>query len=206
MSGYWIVFEGLDGAGTTTQVKLLEDSLQKSNGGNKLVRSTAEPTHGPFGEICRSALRGQITLDRHTLALAFTADRSQHIFAENGIMEFLASGGWVIQDRYLYSTLAYQDGADQDWLIALHSIFPRPDLLFFLDTPVKECLSRIRLRGGERELFEQAETLEAVQASYRRILKQAQLSHPVVFIDGTGSPDVIHRRVLDEIHSRLDLI
>lgn len=201
MKGRWIVFEGLDGAGTTTQVKLLESALRGLLGDQALIRSTAEPTHGPFGEICRQALKGQISLDRRTLALAFTTDRCQHVFSEGGIEATLDSGGWILQDRYLHSTLAYQDGPDRDWLEALHSIFPRPDLLFFIDTPIAECLLRIRSRGQDQELFEREEVLRSVQAAYRLILEKERVTHRVEILDGTQPAGSLHRQVLERIQS-----
>ncbi len=202
MAGKWIVFEGLDGAGTTTQAKLLADYL-KSVAGEGLVFTTAEPTHGPLGEVCRSALRGLFHLDRKTLALTFNADRSDHLHREGGILTHREMGHWIVQDRYLYSTLAYQDGVDREWLRALSFPFPRPDLLIYLETPWQVCLERIGQRGNSTEIFEHKEELRRVAENYRLILEQDLVGEALHCLAGEEAPEVLHQQVIDRLQGWL---
>lgn len=203
MAGKWIVFEGLDGAGTTTQADLLVRDLSHRLSDPNRIFSTAEPTRGPFGVLCRSTLRGQLDLDRYTLALAFTADRSHHLYSENGILMHRRCGDWIVQDRYLYSTLAYQDGPDREWLRDLNALFPRPDLVVFLDTPVDVCLDRIDSRGKTAEMFEESALMERIARSYREVLAHEAGGAPVLVLDGAAPPMEIHAKIIERIEGWL---
>lgn len=198
MAGRWIVFEGLDGAGTTTQTRLLVEYLQ-SLFGEEQVFATAEPTHGVLGELCRAALRGTVPLDRQTLALTFNADRSDHLQREGGLLAHRTQGHWIVQDRYLYSTLAYQDGIDNQWLRGLSLPFPRPDLLVFLETPWRVCLERIGRRGKMQELFEREDELRRVAHNYQSVLEHDLLGEALLCLPGEAPPEVLHQRVLDRL-------
>jgi len=201
MEGRWIVFEGLAGAGTTTQVKRLVARLLDEGGlpGNRVVQ-TAEPTHGPLGEICRSALRCDVSLDPVSMALTFSADRSDHLFRPNGVLETKNRGGWIVMDRYLYSTLAYQDcGPPRDWLLSVNSVFPRPDLVVFLKTPVEICLERLSERGKESDLFEEEETLRRIARSYEWVFEVESGKTEVLEIDGRLPETEISDRVFQRI-------
>src|SRR4051794_5496285 len=99
----FVVLEGMDGAGTTTLSHLVTEGLRSRD---LRVCLTAEPTDGPFGRVLRSHLKGDLTLDAHTTALVFSADRADHL--ARTVRPALARGEWVVCDRYLLSTLAYQ--------------------------------------------------------------------------------------------------
>ena len=109
MSGRFIVLEGIDGAGTTTQCARLAARLRA---GKAPVRTTREPSDGPVGATIRQILAGRVVgaggraPGWATMALLFAADRADHIDAE--IEPFLSTGGTVISDRYDASSLAYQ--------------------------------------------------------------------------------------------------
>jgi dTMP kinase len=152
-----------------------------------------------LGVLCRSALRGQLQLDRHTLALAFTADRSHHLYSGNGIMMHRHRGDWIVQDRYLYSTLAYQDGPDREWLRGLNTLFPRPDLVVFLDTPVDVCLERIDSRGKTAEIFEERASMERIVRSYHEVFEHEAGGAPVLALDGAAPPREIHGKIIERI-------
>src|ERR1700738_411689 len=101
----FVVFEGLDGAGTTTQSFLLAKALRRRGIPTEV---TQEPTSGHFGAALRQIVEGRLTVDPLTLAKGFAADRSDHLHNEsNGIEKALASGSFVICDRYLLSSLDY---------------------------------------------------------------------------------------------------
>ena len=106
----FIVFEGIDGAGTTTQQRLLKERLQ-SQFPHIGCHSTAEPTSGPTGTFLRSVLRGEVQVSPRTAAYLFAADRQEHLAATGGIEELCRNNTIVISDRYLFSSLAYQSAA-----------------------------------------------------------------------------------------------
>ena len=139
--GRFVVLEGIDGAGTTTQMGKLASRLRAV--GNKVVRATREPSDGPIGMMVRQILTGRIVAPGGapgwaTMALLFAADRMDHV--ESEIEPILAEGGIVISDRYDASSLAYQSvssgrGGEQavDWIRQLNRHALRPDLTIVLD-------------------------------------------------------------------------
>lgn len=146
--GRFIVLEGIDGAGTTTQAALLADALRARLGVE--VELTREPTDGPLGRVLREALSGRAPLDPVALALAFAADRADHVHnPRTGIAAALAAGRWVVSDRYLLSSLAYNRGGvvTRDWLTAINRHALAPDLTLFLAVDPALALERIAARG-----------------------------------------------------------
>jgi dTMP kinase len=193
----FVVVEGLDGSGTTTQAGLLAESLRASG---LHVCLTAEPTDGPFGKILRAHVRGELDLDPHTTALAFLADRSHHLATE--IRPALAGGRWVVCDRYLLSTLAYQgaDGVDRGWMMAAAASIDVPDVTFFLDVPPETAAGRLASRPTA-ERWEGPELAARLRSSYHdsiRLLRE--LGHRIEVVNGTGSPG----HVLDLLRAGLD--
>src|SRR5690606_7064266 len=107
--GRFVVLEGIDGAGTTTQVARLTHRLRREK---SAARATREPSDGPIGSLVRQILTGRIVVPGGrspgwaAMALLFAADRMDHVEAE--IEPFLAEGGVLVSDRYDASSLAYQ--------------------------------------------------------------------------------------------------
>ena len=102
----FIVFEGIDGAGKTTQINLLRASLEERG---ILCKTTAEPTDLPSGREIRAALAGRIAKTPQEMAEMFSCDRALHnTHPEIGINGMMNEGYTVISDRYYYSSLAYQ--------------------------------------------------------------------------------------------------
>ena len=192
----FVVLEGLDGSGTTTQSAQL--ALRLRTAGNS-VQLTAEPTDGAIGRMIRDALRHQISLHPDTMAMLFAADRNEHVFSNGGIREQTLSG-WVVSDRYLFSSLAYQSiGSDPLLVSELNARFPLPRLLFYLDVDPDECARRRATRGGE-ELYDAMETQRRVHANYRRILAEFSLHTDmrIVQLDGSRPVDEIANRIWSE--------
>ena len=158
----FIVFEGLDGAGTTTQCKLLTSKLENAV-------FTCEPSDNAVGTLIRQILRKEKSVTADTLAYLFKADRCEHLFGNNGIDRQIKDGKTVVCDRYLFSSLAYQSlGCDFDEIYQLNKDFPLPEIVFFIDTPVEECLKRINGRDAAPELFEKAELQRKIYDNYLR--------------------------------------
>ncbi len=178
----FIVFEGLDGSGTTTQMQLLAESCDRTS---KACKATFEPTDKPIGRLVRSILQKQLVTTPLALALLYAADREDHLYNPiYGIAAEAEAGKLVISDRYLYSSLAYQSvECGYETIVNLNQ-FPHPEYLFFIDTPVDECLRRIAHRKTEAELFEHHEFLTAVKANYERIFDELNPDVRLTSIDG----------------------
>lgn len=208
--GRFVVLEGIDGAGTTTQTARLCDRLREVGG--KQVRTTREPSDGPIGSLVRQVLTGRIVAPGGrapgwaTMALLFAADRMDHV--ESEIEPFLASGGVVISDRYDASSLAYQSvssgrGGESavDWIRQLNRHAMRPDLTIVLDLSPDVAAVRRERRGEPAQLYEQNETQRALAAFYRDLAKHMP-DDRIAVIDGTGTIEEVHQRVYETYVSR----
>ncbi len=194
----FVVFEGLDGAGTTTQVALLRDELARRG---IAAETSNEPSNGPIGSALRAAIEGRLRLDPVALALGFAADRADHLFKEDGVVATLDAGRWVLSDRYVLSSLAYQAslGIDAAWLREINAFAIPPDATIFIDTPVELCLERISARGGHIELFEGRERLRAVAELYQGLLVDERLTGRLIHVDGARSVDSIAQEIREQI-------
>jgi dTMP kinase len=167
--GRFIVLEGLDGAGISTQAARLEGHLRKL--GYKTFL-TKEPTTGLIGGLIKSALEGEWHAPGTSLQLLFSADRAKHIADE--IEPALKQGKMVVCDRYVFSTLAYgfASGVDFEWLYAINKTFKTPDLTVFIDVSPDVSVNRI-VNGRERsELFEKREMLSKVRKAYLNLARR----------------------------------
>lgn len=167
--GRFIVFEGIDGSGKSTQAKRLATRLEAAG---HQVHLTFEPTNRPIGKLLRDILTGKLKADERAISALFLADRLDHITAEaDGLLSRLAAGQTVICDRYYFSSLAYNSlKVSMDWVITAHApVFEllRPDLVFFLDLPIAESLRRIHANREGVEHYEKEETLVQVRANYQ---------------------------------------
>lgn len=185
--GRFVVLEGLDGAGTTTQADLLAGALRARRGVE--VELTHEPTDGPIGAVLRQAIEGRLTLDPAALALAFAADRADHLFNPvNGVLAALEAGRWVVSDRYVLSSLAYNGGGatTREWLSEVNRHAVAPDLTVFLDVDPETCLTRIGARSSAEELFHSRDRLITIDRSYRELIDAGHVRGPLARVDGSG--------------------
>jgi len=158
----FIVLEGGDGSGTTTQLKRIGDALKLAGVQHWI---TAEPTDRPEGILIRRVLSGELKRDPGTLARLFAADRNEHLRGEDGIFERLERGEAVICDRYVLSSLAYQGVACGPELPALlNSGFPLPELLIYFDIAPEQSIERLNSRES-LDIFEKLPFQERVQPS-----------------------------------------
>jgi dTMP kinase len=200
--GMFVVIEGLDGSGTTTQARHLvrwfaEQTLP--------VRHCNEPTAGPFGSALRMHLGRRLVaspvggeaevLSEYATALAFAADRMDHV--HNEILPTLARGTHVVEDRYYLSSLAYQSQkVNYDWVWELNRFALRPDLTIFLRVNPAECSKRIRASRPGLEAYESEETLRAVAESYEYAIAREQGAGQVIYeVDGELPEEAVAKRV-----------
>jgi dTMP kinase len=182
----FIVFEGIDGCGKSTQAKLLADYL-RANGREVLL--TAEPTKGEIGLFLRRILSGKTAVDPKTLSLLFTADRYEHL--ANEIEPALKRSVIVVSERYYHSTICYQAAQDVpwNWLVEINRYARKPDYTFLLDVPPKESVGR----KVAMEIFEEEKFLEKVRENYLK------LDREVIKIDGSEKPEKIFSEIKKKI-------
>ena len=201
--GRFVVLEGLDGAGTTTQARLLADALR---GEGRTVHITAEPSGGPVGALVRQVLNRRVAgrdgapFDPAALALLFAADRLDHAAVE--IAPKLAAGVDVVSDRFTLSSLAYQGLAvgDLAWVEAVNGRAPAPDLTVFLRVRPELGLRRRHAASLDREIFEVAAFQRRVAESYERSIARLRAAGQVVaVVDGERPIAEVARAVRDEV-------
>jgi len=165
----FIVFEGGDGSGTTTQMNMLCERLKNIK--DFSFFPSFEPTDGQIGKIIRSALKKEAVLKPHTLALLFAADRNEHLEAKDGILARVERGEFVISDRYALSSLVYQGIECGDELpLFINSLFPAPEVTIFLDIDPKIALERMKDRKT-LEIYEYHEFQEKVREKYHSLIR-----------------------------------
>jgi dTMP kinase len=192
--GRFIVFEGIDGSGTTTQAEELKKRFQQSC---LAVHCTAEPSRGPIGLILRQILTGNKSrdffttdsVDWKTMALLFAADRQDHLDSE--IVFNLCKNVNVVCDRYLYSSIAYQSVSANDersvqWIKELNHYARQPDVVFYLRVSAKEGVRRAQERNQKPEMFDDLSIQEKLVVAYDNLFDQFP-DLPVVFVDGERS-------------------
>jgi dTMP kinase len=179
-SGTFIVLEGIDGSGKTTQAKLLAAWLRERGHG---VLETFEPTHGPHGLKYRVWARSELEAKAEVVLRWFVEDRREHV--ERVIGPALRRGEIVICDRYSASTRAYQaaQGVERELLRrALEAeAFPEPDVTLWLRVPVAIAIRRMGAAATER--FERADFLARVDAEYALLGLEP--------IDASGPPEQV---------------
>ena len=197
--GIFISFEGIDGCGKSTQVKMLVEYLNQSGSETIMVR---EPGGTKISEEIRDIL-----LNRHldnicdrSEALLMTGSRSQ--LTNEIILPSLKKGLNVVADRYYDSTLAYQGGGrelDLEWLIKLNHFATYnldPNITFFIDIDPKEAQKR---KNQEEDRIERAgiDLQARVRNAYIELAQRFKERY--VSIDGNASVNTIHEKIINEI-------
>ncbi len=191
--GKFIVIEGIDGSGTTTQSELLNEYLLKEG---FLSKKTSEPTNGYTGKLIRELLKDNTKFsgthyDRQFAYLA-AADRHEHLYNLNdGIIKENNEGKHVISTRYLFSSLAYNASNNKEYLFVkeLNKRFPLPDLTIYINNPVELSLERINKRDF-KEVYETREHLTLIKSRYDKIFND--FKNRRIIIDGTLSIEEQH--------------
>jgi dTMP kinase len=198
----FIVLEGIDGSGTSTQAELLKKYFIAQ--GEQAIISP-EPSAGPIGNLIRDTLKQRIffTSDRklfdEQMAYLFAADRHDHLYNEiDGVFKLISQGFYVISTRYYFSSLAYNCHTPEqfEFVSRLNQNFPNPDLVIYLDLPIEVSLERLQERSL-REVYETKAKLTQVRANYQRLFEDYQDS--LLIVDGTKSKDFIHQQIIQFI-------
>lgn len=199
-SGKFIVIEGLDGSGQSTQANLLRNFLIEK--GYEVVL-TKEPTKdSEAGKKIREILDKKVEAKPAKFQTLFAQDREEHL--KNLIMPSLEENKIVVSDRYYFSSFAYgaANGVDLEWLIKINDEFLLPDLTFILKTNPEVCLERIKKRDTKLTLFEEKEKLAKVWQTFEILPRRFE---NVYIIDGERPIEEVFEEVKNLVHSKLNL-
>jgi dTMP kinase len=191
MTGVFLAIEGIDGSGKTTVAKHIFDLLQE-RGVEAIL--TQEPTKGPIGDVIRKSL-ATLELHPYQRALLFAADRYGHV--SDVVMPALEEDKWVVTDRYLYSSLAYQgaEGVDMAFLRFINGFAPDADSVIHLEVPPDVGVSRLK----NHDRFEDTEFLRTVKATFEEILPRN-----TVTIDAGKPLDRVLQETTDHVVGMLE--
>lgn len=203
--GKFFVFEGIDGSGKSTQVKLLAKTLEEK--GHK-VYTTCEPTDGAIGKFIREILRGGVKASEKTIAALFLADRLDHLENElNGLRQKVDEGYIVICDRYYFSSYAYHSAhVPLSWVIEANSVCAdilKPTLNLFLDISPQKSLERIQAGREDFELFENEERLTTTRTQYFNAFERLKEQENIAIINADDNIESLSANILAEVTKHL---
>ena len=192
--GKFIVFEGLDGSGKSTQLKRLEARMRALG---RAVWRTAEPTGSDVGRAIRRALSGEAPRSTAQLAALFLADRIAHC---EEIAAHLDAGEDVLCDRYFYSSMAYQGPlTDPDWVADMNRRCPaiqKPDLCVFLDVDYRRCKERLDAGRDMLEIYERDPGfMEATRSAFLDVFRRYGAEDRVVIVDADRDIDTVSEEI-----------
>lgn len=195
----FIVFEGIDGSGTSTQIKRLVESNPSR------FFATAEPTTNETGKFLRRMLCGEFTVDEKTASYLFAADRCEHIYGKNGVEDLIKNGKTVVSDRYFFSSLAYQSvSCGKDLPRLLNSPFPLPEYLFYFKIDPEISLKRVDSRNGKKEIYEKIDIQKKIAKLYDEVIEEYQEKSQesgmkIITIDASKSIDEVFADIIDHL-------
>ena len=199
----FIVIEGIDCSGKSTQAELLKTYFIQSN--FRAIISS-EPSNGIIGNLIRQTLKQRIlfTADKvlfdEQMAYLFAADRHDHLYNDiDGVYKLIEDNFYVISTRYYFSSLAYncQTPEQFDFVSKLNHKFPPPDVTIYLDIPVEISLERMKNRSL-KEIYETKDKLTQVRTNYQNIFNS--YSYKLSVIDGAQEPNTIHEQIIKYIN------
>jgi dTMP kinase len=194
--GLFVVFEGIDGTGKSTQLHLLAEKMQQLG---YAVVSTCEPTNGPFGQKIRELFVDRGVVSQEEELELFIADRDEHV--QEVLEPALADGCVVVCDRYYLSTVAYQgaNGMDPEFIMQKNKDFPVPDLAIILEIEPSQGIQRIQnQRNEDPNTFEEESNLTKVAAIF-----SSMQHHYIKRINGSDSIENVHHEVLKAVEETL---
>lgn len=212
--GKFIVFEGIDGSGKTTQSKRLADLI----GQKDKSYWTSECSTGPIGRVIREEfLSGKRKSDPRITNLLYAVDRLDHITNDiQGMLKYLEKGFHVICDRYYMSSMAYYaldfyDRPYEEYVESMQFIYKQnqmnkelltPDVTFFIDVPIQTALNRINMtrEANQLEIYETPEKLQKCQTTYGDAIDVLRSDGELIInIDGSGDEDDVHKQIVHNL-------
>ena len=199
--GRFIAFEGIDGSGKSTQVRMLSERLKESG---ISCYTTMEPTDSPIGSLIHQIMTGRIKTDNKVIAALFVADRLDHLLNDvNGIAAKVTEGTTVISDRYYFSSYAYH-GVDMpmDWVILANEQSKnilQPTVTVFIDIDADTAMERITRNREQQELFEKKSRLMKVREKYLEAFDKLKDTEVVIIVDGNRPPEMIAEDIWEKV-------
>jgi dTMP kinase len=205
--GRFVVIEGVDGCGSTTQTRRIVERLRSAG---RDARSTCEPSDGPVGTLIRAALERRLSasdgtarrFDWAALALLFAADRLDHV--ASFVTPALVQGAVVVSDRYTLSSIVYQSvtapGVTDavSWISSLNRAALLPDLTVVLHVPSALAAERRSSRGGPEELFDALSLQERLGVAYAKA-KELAPEQRIAHVSGVGEMEEVTARLFEVI-------
>src|SRR3990167_7694516 len=205
--GLFIAIEGIDGAGKTTQARLVSEELAKANN----VHLTKNPTDGLIGKLIREVLSGKVDIPPASFQYLFSADRQVQ---QVEVLKDLKDGKIIITDRYFWSAIVYGivDREDLDFdqvgnlllvsqgILSMYHQFLIPDITIFLDIPMKIALDRLNDKKIEKEIYENEEKLKKIEKGYKWLINK--FKNEFTIIDGTKSEKEITQEIIKIINEK----
>ncbi len=191
----FIVFDGMDGTGKTTQMRLLCERL---NAAGMETVLTAEPSTSPDGQALRRALSGKEPANNSRMAALFLIDRIGHNAEIEG---WMAEGKTVISDRYYYASMAYQGQGDNfEWVARMNLDCPhirKPDGAILLDMNPEDSMARIRANRttDELEIYETVAQQEKIRARFAQVTEYLKDRDLILTVNAAGTVDEVAERV-----------
>ncbi len=199
--GKFIVFEGIDGSGKSTQIKLLKKYLL-----NKGIDcyTTSEPTDSPFGSLIHQCMTGRVETDDKTIAGLFVADRLDHLYnKKNGLINKINNGITVISDRYYFSSYAYHGAyMPMDWVIEANRLSAealKPDINIFLDITPQKSIERLMNRNS-LERYEEIESMTLIRDKYFEAFELLKEKEKVYIIKSSEDINITQSRICEVIN------
>ena len=194
----YIVLEGIDGAGKTTQVEKLDNILKKKGYKSKVIR---EPTNSPEGQLIRQKLQDPNStsdINQQILTLLFATDRltlKEEILNAKESQEII-----LLSDRSFYSSIAYQDNSsiDTQWIFDVNKYTPRPDLTIILDINEELAIKRC----DNDECFENIQFLEKTRKNYHELIETEE---NMILIDASQELDEVQNNIIKVIEEKLKI-
>jgi dTMP kinase len=210
--GQYIVLEGIDGSGKTTQIEKLYEYFTSQ--GKEVVR-TREPRkdEGLIGELIQKILNGKTKVPSVAIQYLFSADRGMH--HEELILPALRDGKIVISDRCFWSAVPYgvldleEDFSDNtakyilisQSILSMYHQFTAPDLTIYLDLPVAKAMERLSKMSHEKEIYEEKQKIIKAKEGYDWLLKEFPQEFRI--IDGTKKVDEVAEEIIEIISSSI---
>jgi dTMP kinase len=202
--GYFIVFEGIDGSGSSTQAELLCEYFKAKK---QPAILSPEPSSGKIGKLLREFLGNENNFANQDLfdqqmAYLFAADRHYHLYNNiDGVKKLIKKNIHVITTRYYFSSLAYnsKNKTEYEFVKSLNQQFPPPDLLIYFDIPVDIALERIKDRAIQ-EIYETKEKLIQVRQNFLQIIDEYQNNY--LKIDATKTKEEIHLQIINYLENK----
>ena len=208
MKNLFIVFEGIDCSGKSTQASLLKEYFLSQNSQALL---SPEPSSGLIGNLIREIMQKKKAIfaqDKkkfdEQMAYLFAADRYYHLYNEiDGVFKLINNHVHVITTRYYFSSLAYNCQTQEEFKFVsnLNKTFPNPDLVIYIDISIEEALTRLSTNRYSKDIYENKNKLTRVRENYQNIF--TNYDGLLLTLNGTQEQDYLHKQIVDFINREI---